>query len=87
MIKSFLHRWKIFDKNIFRGYLPGLKPKIVETKLSSFHIKASVLSRPNFKYLAKLGVNEIDIIPIQMINLICVENRGKINMRKLARDA
>lgn len=55
----------------------------METKLSSFHIKASVLSRPNFKYLAKLGVNEIDIIPIQMI----VENRGKINMRKLARDA
>lgn len=85
MIKSFLH--EIFDKNIFRGYLPGSKSKIVETKLSSFHIKASVLSRPNFKYLAKLGVNEIDIIPIQMINLICVENRGKINMRKLARDA
>lgn len=79
-------KWKVLEKNV-RGYLPGMKSKIEETKLSSFHIKASVLSRPNFKYLARLGVNEIDIIPIQMINLICVENRGKINMRELARDA
>lgn len=73
-------KWKIFDKNIYCGYLFGLKFKIVEIKLSLFYIKVSVLSRLNFKYFVKLGVNEIDIIFIQMINLICVENRGKINM-------
>ena len=59
--------------------------KIEETKLSSFHIKGVDMSRTKFKYLAKLGVNEIDIIPLEVINLICVENRGKINKRTCKR--